>query len=183
MARRQRRLAFLGQEMGLSVDVDVASLSPGVERLQSQPGQATTILMQPVHPLSRQTHLFRSLQRAAASAAAATVYSPPTHNLEGGDVLVLTGSRDSGGVAIAKDLASKTRRAFEIYHVAPQPSPTVSSIVKDLALRMSLDAPSLIVMTEDELLSQPSQFSSLAARLETPVLVVSAGQTSTRPAA
>jgi hypothetical protein len=183
ISRRQRRLTILGQEMGLDVEVDMSELSPGIERLQAQPDNVTTILMQPVHPLSRQTHLFRSLQSAVAAAAASTVYSPPSRNLDVGDLLVLTSARDGAGIAIAKKLAQSRKRAYEVFPIAATPQPTVSSLVRALTLRMSLDAPSLIVMTQDELLSKPSDFSSLAARLDTPVLVVGGFQTATRPAA
>ena len=175
IARRRRRLTILAQEMGLNVDFDVSDLSPGIQHLRTQPVKATTILMQPAHPLSRQTHTFRSVQDAAAAAAAATVYSPPIRTIGDGDILAITNTRQSASIPIAEEVAKRTGRAFEIFLVDKDAQLTVSSLVRDLAHPMSLDAPALIVMTQSELLTAPSDFSSLAARLEMPVLVVGDG--------
>lgn len=178
IARRRRRLSILAKEIGISVEFDASDLSPGVQHLKSQPVKGTTILMQPAHPLSRQTHIFRSIQDAAAEAAAATVYSPPISALGDGDILAVTSTRSSTSAAVAEDMARQTRREFEIFIKDTDRPASVTALVRDLALRMSLDAPALIVMSQSELLARPSEFSSLAARLDTPILVVAGGSDS-----
>lgn len=175
IARRRRRLSILAEEIGINVEIDVSDLSPGVQHLKSQPVKGTTILMQPAHPLSRQTHTYRSIQNAAAEAGAATVYSPPIGAIGDGDILAITSTRSSGSAMVAKDLAKRTGREFEIFIDKEERPSSVTALVRDLSMRMSLDAPALIVMSQNELLTRPSEFSSLAARLDTPILVVTGG--------
>lgn len=170
--RRRRNLTYLGQEMGLTIDVDVSGLSPGVQRIRAQPEHAMTILMQPAHPLLRQTHTFQTVKTAAAEAPGATLYAPPSHGLERGDILVLSNQAESSALNLAKQLSDNTKRGVERFHVEAAPPASLVSLVKALTLRMSHDAPALIVMLQGEFLQGASAYSSLAARLDTPILVV-----------
>jgi len=172
--RRTRNLTYLGQEMGLTIDVDVSGLSPGVQRIRAQPEHAMTILMQPAHPLLRQTHTFQSVKIAAAEAPGATLYAPPSHGLERGDILVLSNQAESSALNLAKQLSDDTQRGVERFNVEAAPPASLISLVKALTLRMSHDAHALFVMLQGEFLQDASAYSSRAAGRETPILVVEA---------
>jgi len=171
VARRRRELMYLGREMGLTVQVDSSDLSPGMQEIRAQSDKTMMILMQPAHPLSRQTHTFQAIQAAAAAAPAATLYAPPLSRLDSGPILVLTRRDDSTGLTLAKQIAKDTHRPLEVARLDLGPQPAVTSLVAAVTWQMNLDAPCLIIVSHDELMNAPSVYSSLAARLDTPVLV------------
>lgn len=171
VARRRRELTYLGREMGLTVSVDSSDLSPGMQQIRAQPDKAMMILMQPAHPLSRQTHTFQAIQAAAAAAPATTLYAPPLSGLKSGPILVLARRDDSPGLTLAKQIAKDTNRPLEVARLDLGPQPAITSLVAAVALQQIVDVPCLIIVSHDELMSAPSVYSSLAARLDTPVLV------------
>ena len=174
LSRRSRKLSYLAREMGLSIQVEISELSPGLNRLRQQSRETMTILMQPAHPLSRQTHTFRTVQLAAEQTLGATLFSPPVNVLSRDAILAICLAPEDPAVDVARQLAAATHHPMEIIRPSRTTPHTATALAQDLSAWTGPRAPSLIVMNRGELLQAASDYSSLAARLNTPILVVSA---------
>ena len=159
-------LAKGAEAVGLETDIKPLSFEEALSELKVVPQDDFIILLQPDHPLDRQTPSFQRLSKAALRAPGRTIYVPRQTG-ETGEYILIAGSSPTLA-AFASGLSSQTGLATDQLAF----SATLAELRKSIVSLPVAQRPALLVLEDADYSAGPSAYMKLAALTGIPVLVL-----------
>lgn len=168
--RRIQRLHAFAEQLGVTLEVQVANTDLWLERAKQTIENEILMLRQPRSALDRQTHTFRQLERAVSALPNSVIYAPTGVLPDSGTVIAFSQNQEESYARLATQFLG-TQSHIETFD--NQRLQEIKQPQSALRLKLQSQLPAMILIEGEEDERTVSTYSRLAETVGAPVLVMS----------
>ena len=168
--RRIQRLQTFAEQLGVTLEVEVANTGLWLERAKEAIENEILMLHQPRSALDRQTRAFRQLERAVSALPNNVIYAPTGVLSNSRTVIAFSRKQDESSARLATQFAGNQGHieTFDYHRLQEIKQPQ-----SPLRLKLQSQLPAMILIEGEDDEGSGSTYSRLAETVGAPVLVIS----------